>query len=56
MYPEVTRINDPHEYYMDLTDKLRELKNQLIEMHKNKTDKPKQLVKRVNETRKTKWN
>ena len=54
LYPEVTRINDPHEYYMDLTDKLRELKNQLIEMHKNKTDKPKQLIKRVNETRKTK--
>jgi hypothetical protein len=25
-------------------------------MHKNKTDKPKQLIKRVNETRKTKWN
>ena len=39
---------------MDLTDKLRELKNQLIETHKNKTDKPKQLIKRVNETRKTK--
>ena len=54
LYPEVTRINEPHEYYMDLTDKLRELKNQLIEMHKNKTDKPKQLIKRVNETRKTK--
>lgn len=54
LYPEVTRINEPHEYYMDLTDKLRELKNQLIEMHKNKTDKPKQLVKRVNETRKIK--
>ena len=31
LYPEVTRINMPHEYYVDLTDKLRNLKNELIE-------------------------
>ena len=47
LYPEVTRINEPHEYYVDLTDKLRELKNELIEKHRNKTDKSKQLVKRI---------
>ncbi len=33
LYPEITRINMPHEYYVDLTDKLRELKNSLIELY-----------------------
>ena len=33
LYPEVTRINMPHEYYVDLTDKLRELKNDLIGLY-----------------------
>ena len=32
-YPEVRRISRPHEYYVDLTDKLRELKNELISLH-----------------------
>lgn len=35
-YPEVTRIDNPHEYYVDLSDKLRMLKNKMIEEHKNK--------------------
>lgn len=34
LYPEVTRINKPHEYYVDLTDRLRELKNELIALHR----------------------
>ncbi len=33
MYPEVTRTNRPHEYYCDLSDTLRELKNGLIRKH-----------------------
>lgn len=33
LYPEITRLNNPHEYYVDLSDKLRELKNELIKMH-----------------------
>lgn len=31
LYPEVTRITKPHGYYVDLTNKLRELKQMLIE-------------------------
>ena len=46
LYPEVTRINMPHEYYVDLTDKLRDLKNELINKYKN--NRPKQYVKRGN--------
>lgn len=38
MYPEVTRINKPHEYYVDLSDTLRELKNKLIEIHTKKEE------------------
>ena len=45
LYPEVTRITEPHEYYVDLSDNLRVLKNQLIEMHKVNPEKPKQLVR-----------
>ena len=37
LYPEVRRINKPHEYYVDLTDKLRELKRELIEEHRQNT-------------------
>ena len=37
LYEEVTRIDSPHEYYVDLSDKLRELKRELIEFHQNKT-------------------
>ena len=37
LYPEVTRIRMPHEYYVDLTDKLRELKSELIALHGGNT-------------------
>lgn len=33
LYPEVTRIDSPHEYYVDLSDDLRELKQDLIRDH-----------------------
>ena len=33
LYPEVTRIDSPHEYYVDLSDNLRELKQELIRNH-----------------------
>lgn len=33
LYPEVTRIDSPHEYYVDLSDNLRELKQELIRDH-----------------------
>lgn len=39
LYPEVTRIDNPHEYYVDLSDDLRTLKQQLIESHKIKKGK-----------------
>ncbi len=45
LYPEVTRINMPHEYYVDLTDKLRELKNDLIGLYGGSTTGEKAVVK-----------
>ena len=45
LYPEVTRITEPHEYYVDLSNNLRMLKNELIEKHTSNIDSPKQLVK-----------
>lgn len=33
LYPEVTRLVNPHEYYVDLSEELRKLKQQLIEAH-----------------------
>lgn len=30
LYPEITRLKKPHEYYVDLSDELRDLKNRLI--------------------------
>ena len=45
LYPEVTRINMPHEYYVDLTDKLRELKNDLIGLYRGSTSGEKVVVK-----------
>ena len=48
LYPEVTRIDRPHEYYVDLSDKLRNLKQELIEFHQNETEeKRKEYVKCV---------
>lgn len=37
LYPEVKRLINPHEYYVDLSQKLLNLKQQLIEEHRNKT-------------------
>lgn len=45
LYPEVRRIRNPHGYYVDLTNKLRELKEELIRLHTKNTDKPKQYQK-----------
>ena len=48
LYPEITRLTMPHEYYVDLSDKLRELKQALIEAHMSKDiDKPKEYVKKL---------
>ena len=33
IYPEVIRLSNPHEYYVDLSDKLRELKNNIIDKY-----------------------
>ena len=38
-YPEVTRLKMPHIYYVDLSDKLRELKNEMIHNHTHKKNK-----------------
>ena len=45
LYPEITRIHDPHEYYVDLTDDLRTLKEELIRNHTTNIEKPKELKK-----------
>ena len=31
LYPEIKRLSNPHEYYVDLTRELLNLKNELIE-------------------------
>ena len=36
LYPEVTRIEKPHGYYVDLSDKLRNLKEELIKLQTKK--------------------
>ena len=36
LYPEVVRLANPHEYYVDLSDELRELKNHFIEIYSNR--------------------
>ena len=36
LYPEVRRITKPHGYYVDLSDNLRNLKNDLIRLHSEK--------------------
>lgn len=38
LYPEVTRISNPHVYYVDLSDTLRTLKEDLIRKYANKED------------------
>ena len=34
IYPEIKRLVNPHEYYVDLSQKLLELKKELIAKHK----------------------
>ena len=47
LYEEVKRIDKPHEYYVDLSDKLRELKQELINTHRKQIiEKEKVKVKR----------
>ena len=45
LYPEIKRLENPHGYYVDLTNRLRELKEELIRMHTKKTEKEKVKVK-----------
>lgn len=47
LYEEIKRIDKPHEYYVDLSDKLRTLKQELINTHRMQiTEKEKVKVKR----------
>ena len=46
LYPEVTRITKPHGYYVDLSDELKELKNELIKEHTKMCEDKKRLMKR----------
>ena len=46
LYPEVTRLNKPHGYYVDLSDKLRELKEELIKLRRSGEEPGKSLVKK----------
>ena len=52
LYPEARRILNPYEYCVDLTDNLRNLKEELIRLHTAKVDPPKQFVKGVAECEK----
>ena len=36
LYPEITRIQNPHEYYVDLSEEVRELRNYLIHAYTDK--------------------
>ena len=46
LYPETTRIDRPHEYYVDLSEKLRNLKQELISFHQQEVEeKGKEYVK-----------
>ena len=46
LYPEITRIDRPHEYYVDLSDKLRNLKQELISFHQQEVEeKGKEYIK-----------
>ncbi len=44
LYPEHRRIDNPAEYYVDLTEELRELKRQLIELHQQQAQQTKDKV------------
>ncbi|MDD3341563.1 MAG: nicotinate phosphoribosyltransferase [Bacilli bacterium] len=46
LYPEIQRVTNPHEYYVDLSEKLSSLKQELIEFYKvEEVDPPKVKVK-----------
>jgi len=45
LYPEIKRLSNPHEYYVDLTRELLNLKNELIETHRNMSNQ-KRLVRK----------
>lgn len=45
LYPEVKRLINPHEYYVDLSVQLLKLKKELIEMHRSQIEEPKKLVR-----------
>lgn len=45
LYPEIKRLENPHGYYVDLTNRLRELKEELIRLHTKKAEKEKVKVK-----------
>ena len=34
LYPEIKRLSNPHEYYVDLSEKLLKLKNDMINEHR----------------------
>ena len=36
LYPEITRLSNPHGYYVDLSENLLELKRRMIQNHTNK--------------------
>lgn len=44
LYPEVKRLLNPHGYYVDLSEELLELKQQLILQHQEEAEKVKKLV------------
>ena len=46
LYPEVKRNEKPHEYYVDLSEKLRKLKEELIDFSRKEIDPPKTYIRR----------
>jgi len=38
LYPEITRLSNPHEYYVDLSKKLLDLKNKMINEHRERNN------------------
>ena len=36
MYPEIKRLSNPHEYYVDLSETLLKLKNDMINEHRER--------------------
>ena len=47
LYPEIKRNENPHQYYVDLTEKLRNLKQELILQNVEETNKVK--IKKMGE-------